>query len=70
MSPEPIESGFDEPLSESEQFDAQFLHNFGPATPTSAGARALCGAIARSTYPGEIEPPRSECCPICVALTV
>lgn len=69
MSPA-IEFGFDEPLRDSEQFDAQFLHNFGPENPISLGARALCGAISTRLGPGETEPLRSECCQICVALTV
>jgi hypothetical protein len=64
-----LESGFDEPLSESEQFDAQWLHNFGPETPTPIGAVAKCGAVYKKTAAVQFEPLRVECCPICLALT-
>lgn len=99
MNTDPIDSGFDEPLTdeqlqrlsnetglpvtdeqgrtvirptstiESEQFDAQWLHNFGPDNPTPIGAVAKCGAVSKSHRAGEIEPLRVECCPICLALT-
>lgn len=69
MNTDPIDSGFDEPQSESEQFDAQWLHNFGPDNPTPIGAVAKCGAVSKSHRAGEIEPLRVECCPICLALT-
>lgn len=53
----------------SEQFDAEFLHNFGPLDPIPEGAVALCGAISTRRERGEIEPLRVEACPICIALT-
>lgn len=55
--------------SESEQFDTEFLHNFGPNEDIPEGAVALCGAISTRHGPGETEPLRHQCCPICLALT-
>lgn len=52
-----------------EAIDAEYLHNFGDLDPIPIGARALCGAVSTRLGPGETEPLRVECCPICVALT-
>lgn len=55
---------------QSDDFDAsEFLHNFGPLEPIPIGARAKCGTESKREAPGEEEPLRVECCPICVALT-
>lgn len=51
------------------QFDADFLHNFGPEEVIPEGAVALCGAISTREGIGQPEPLRIQCCPICVALT-
>lgn len=50
-------------------FDAQFIHNFGDLDPIPVGAIAKCGAISTRDEPGETEPLRHKCCPICLALT-
>jgi hypothetical protein len=54
---------------EALEFDDSFLHNFGDLDPIPVGARALCGALSQRTAPGETEPLRTECCPICFSLT-
>jgi hypothetical protein len=55
--------------ADAKAFDDQFIHNFGPLDPIPIGARALCGVVSTRKDSGEIEPLRSVCCPICVALT-
>lgn len=50
------------------QFDSRFLHNFGPLDPIPEGAVAVCGAVSTRNGSGELEPLRTECCPICLAL--
>jgi len=52
----------------AQQFDTRFLHNFGDLDPIPVGAVAICGAVSTREGSGEIEPLRSECCPICLAL--
>lgn len=56
-------------LREAQEFDEEFLHNYGSLNPIPIGAVALCGAVSRTDAPGEIEPEKYRCCPICVALT-
>lgn len=58
-----------ETLRVAKEFDGGFLHNFGNLNPIPIGAIALCGAESTNDRPGEIEPERLLCCPICVALT-
>lgn len=53
----------------AQQFDEEFLHNYGPSPEIPVGAVALCGAVSKNDRPGEIEPEKYRCCPICVALT-
>lgn len=56
-------------LPESTASVDDLLHNFGDLDPIPIGARALCGAVSKRVGPGEVEPLRTGCCPICVALT-
>lgn len=52
------------------EFDEQEdLHNFGNLDPIPIGARALCGTVSKRLGAGEQQPPRMECCPICLALS-
>lgn len=47
----------------------EFLHNFGDLDPIPVGATALCVTVSKRLAPGEVEPYRHLCCPICLALS-
>lgn len=55
---------------EGQEFDEEFLHNFGDLDPIPIGAIALCGTISKNDRSGTTTPEKDKCCPICLALTV
>lgn len=65
MSPE---NSTQEDQETSEEWN-ELIHNFGELNPIPVGAVALCGEVSTRNGPGEINPLRVRCCPICLALT-